>query len=460
MAWVLRRPRCSLQVAGTLAAALAAAPAFAQSEGYKSDHIFREPSIGTSLPGDLADPGGIHAALADRGVKFAINYIGNVLGNPIGGRTQGVYYDGRLELAVEADLGTMFGWQGLSFFANGYQIHGESVSGQNLLLMPASSIEAAPSTRLFELWLEQKLFDETVSLRFGQLAADSEFMLSNGGGAFINGTWGWPSIAGIDLPNGGPSYPMAAPAVRLALNPSDAFELRTGLYTGDPAGNCTAPSPVDCNPNGLEFPFTDPLLIAQATFNYNQGADTLQGTFKLGGWRLFGTFPQQDIGSNGLPIGLRPLPGRIVEEAYAFYAILDQMLYRLPGAGDPRGVAVFGRIVGAPLEGNLISNYWEAGLTLSGLWDARPDDTLGVGFAYTGVSPEVSDLQKALRRPVIADYEALMEICYTAQIVPGFTIQPDFQYFWNPGGHVRDPDDPTKAVPNAAVLGLRSTVNY
>ncbi len=38
---------------------------------------------------------------------------------------------------------------------------------------------------------------------------------------------------------------------------------------------------------------------------------------------------------------------------------------------------------------------------------------------------------------VILDYEALLEVSYTAQIVPGFTIQPDFQYFWNPGGHVR-----------------------
>ena len=60
--------------------------------------------------------------------------------------------------------------------------------------MPVSFIEATPATRLFELWFEQRLINDKVSIRFGQLAAHSEFILSDGAAAFINGTWGWPSI--------------------------------------------------------------------------------------------------------------------------------------------------------------------------------------------------------------------------------------------------------------------------
>jgi porin len=44
--------------------------------------------------------------------------------------------------------------------------------------------------------------------------------------------------------------------------------------------------------------------------------------------------------------------------------------------------------------------------------------------------------------------------------VPGFSIQPDFQYFWNPGGHVEDPNEPGKAVKDAAVVGIRTLINY
>ena len=54
----------------------------------------------------------------------------------------------------------------------------------------------------------------------------------------------------------------------------------------------------------------------------------------------------------------------------------------------------------------------------------------------------------------------MLELSYTAQIVPGFYLQPDFQYFWNPGGHVAEPDNPMQAVPNAAVFGLHTTINY
>ena len=42
-------------------------------------------------------------------------------------------------------------------------------------LLQVSSIEALPTTRLYELWLEQKLFNEKFSIRVGQMAADTEF---------------------------------------------------------------------------------------------------------------------------------------------------------------------------------------------------------------------------------------------------------------------------------------------
>ncbi len=153
------------------------------------------------------------------------------------------------------------------------------------------------------------------------------------------------------------------------------------------------------------------------------------------------------IGNNGLPIGLVGVPGELAEHDRAFYAILDQMIYRLPGDGDPKGVAVFGRIMGAPSDGNMIELYWEAGLTMNGMLSSRPHDVLGIGFAYTGVSSQIIDYQKEQGFPVIPSFEGMLEVSYTAQIMQGLTLQPDFQYFWNPGGHSADPDDPTIVTP-------------
>ncbi len=198
----------------------------------------------------------------------------------------------------------------------------------------------------------------------------------------------------------------------------------------------------------------------EGTYRYNQGDGELAGTFKLGGWRLFSAPQQQSVGNNALPIDLPAIPGEVADQDYGLYGILDQMLYRLPGKGVPKGISIFGRVIGAPSEGNMIQFYWDGGFTFTGLSAARLDDILGIGVAYTGVSSKTSAFQKSTGETIIANHETVFEASYTAEIVPGFTLQPDFQYFWNPGGHVPDPADPAKAVPDAAVLGLRTTINY
>lgn len=464
MDWHFRSRRELRWVVASLVT-LVGAPAMAQTIQEEGGRIpgLPEESIASSLPPWLADPRGIRSAFGRRGITFHVHYIGEVLGNPTGGFKQGTYYDGRLELAVDADLEKTIGWRGLNFFANGYQIHGESISAEDLgVLMPVSFIEATPATRLFELWLDQKLFDDQLSIRFGQLAADSEFILSEGGGAFLNATWGWPSITAANMPQSGPAYPLATPGVRLAFNPNDQVGFLVGLFNGKPAGDCPPEEdPQVCNPHGLDFPLGDPpLLMIEGAFKYNQGEGQLPGTIKLGGYKNFGNFEHQRFDSDGVPIEISGHSPAVIGGDYGLYAIIDQMIYRVPSEGDPKGVSVFGRVIGAPADRNPVDIYWEAGLTVTGMMASRPHDILGIGFAYTGISEHTAGAAADAGETVIPNYESLIEVAYTAQILPGFNIQPDFQYFWKPGGHVPDPDDPTKAVPDAAVFGARTTINY
>src|SRR3990167_8307930 len=240
MVWSLRRLGGRLRVLLALAAALAATSAAAQ-EIAEEGRIpgVPEPSIASNLPPELADPGGIRKALAGRGVTFAINYIGEVLANPTGGFAQGTFYDGRLDVELRVDLDKLIGWRGLTFFTNAYQIHGDSISANDLgVLMPVSFIEALPSTRLFELWLEQKLLDGRLSIRFGQLAADAEFFIAEGGGNFINSTFAWTTISSDNIPIGGPIFPIATPGVRVSFEPNDNLKIMAGLWNGDPVGPC------------------------------------------------------------------------------------------------------------------------------------------------------------------------------------------------------------------------------
>jgi porin len=433
-------------VATLLAAGLSANPSLDASAQDVSTGV-PEASIAASLPPELADPGGVRRHLARDGITYGANYIGEYFGVASGGLNRDGHYDGRLELWLDADLKRLIGWNGLTFHVNMYQIHGSSISAESVgSLMPVSFIEATPATRLFEIYLEQSLMDGKVTIRAGQLAADSEFILSDGAAAFINGTWGWPSITAADLPNGGPAYPLPTPGLRVAVTPEDHYGVMAAVYNGDVVDHCPPDAdPQRCNDHGLDFPFGDgALIMAEGFYKFNQGEGRLPGTVKVGGWVHTGDVEKL---AN---------PGLIEGNNHGIYAIWDQMVARLDGEG--RNVAIFARVIGAPDDVNEIDFYAEGGLTITGPFAGRPSDLFGIGFAYTGLSDGAKTADRNDGLAVVRDYEALLEVSYQAIIVPGFAIQPDLQYFWNPGGKVTD--DGGDVVDHALVLGLRSTLNY
>jgi porin len=408
----------------------------------------------TGIPESAAfrfDPGGVRQALARNGIGVGGFYYAEPYYN-WGGFDEGGEYQGVLELYADADMHKLGFWRGLCFHANGFQIHGNSITAANIgSLMPVTSLEATDATRLFELWFEQTLVKDKLTVRFGQLAADEEFILSEGGGYFINGTWGWPSITAADLPSGGPAYPLATPGVRVAVTPSERTALLVGVYNGDPAPACRNEDPQRCNDHGLDFELDDPpLLMAEGAYTYN--ANGLRGIVKIGGWHHFGKFNDQRFDSGGALIAVTGNEGKPLDHNWGLYGIIDQLIWRVPGSEEPKGVGIFARVIGAPEDRNLIDWYFDGGVTFSGMFRRRPNDAFAVGFAYTNISDKVSAFDVDLGEPAPRDYEALVEICYTFQINDGLAIQPNFQYIWQPGG--------SDGVDDATVVGARTTIGF
>ena len=59
------------------------------------------------------------------------------------------------------------------------------------------------------------------------------------------------------------------------------------------------------------------------------------------------------------------------------------------------------------------------------------------------------------------DDQVTFELTYQAQIVPGFLVQPDFQYIFHPAGGALNPLKPAGGrIPDAAVFGLRTTIKF
>jgi porin len=422
-------------------------------------------SIATSLPQN-GDPEGRRATLAARGIAYQLNYVGEWQTNVSGGTSRGSDYIGRLEAVLDVDLDKFAGWNGLTFHTNVFQIHGSGLSRDHISnLMTVSYIEALATTRLSELWLEQKLLDDKLSIRIGQLAADTEFNTSQYAMQFINGTFGWPTIFAQDLPSGGPAYPFATPGIRAKLNPNKQLSLLLGVFNGDPAG----PGPGDPqtrNRYGTNFRLDDPPLVigeAQYQYNQNKGASGLAGTVKLGAWGHFGQFDNQRFDTTGrlLAIPLTTGDHPQLRGDHGVYGVVDQQIWR-PETGEPdKGVGLFARASASPSDRNLVDLYFDGGVVFAGLIPLRPDDVLSFGAAYARISDQARGLDvdaAAVSDGVIRDFEALFEINYQAQVLPGLQVDLDLQRITHPGGHIAGPTG--AAIPDATVITLHTLIKY
>ncbi len=228
------------------------------------------------------------------------------------------------------------------------------------------------------------------------------------------------------------------------------------VYNGDVARDCNkgGGDPQRCNEHGLDFRLNDPpLLVAEGSYQYELAGGTLPGTIKIGGWNHFGTFEDQRFDVGGGLLGITGDDPKSIDDNYALYVVMDQLLWRVPGSEYPQGVSIFARVAGARSDRNLVEFYFDGGFTFTGMIPGRPDDAVAVGFAYTDISDQVAAFDVDSGESVARNYESLIESAYTKEIKKGWLLQPDFQYFWNPGGNIASVDD-------ATVVGARSTILF
>jgi porin len=100
----------------------------------------------------------------------------------------------------------------------------------------------------------------TLSLRTGQLAADTEFINAKYTDVFTNASMGWPAITSVNLPSGGPSPPLAALDARLRADLTDNCTVSAAIFDGNAAGPGLDDPQLRDN-HGVNFRINDPLLL-------------------------------------------------------------------------------------------------------------------------------------------------------------------------------------------------------
>jgi porin len=101
------------------------------------------------------------------------------------------------------------------------------------------------------------------------------------------------------------------------------------------------------------------------------------------------------------------------------------------------------------------------------LSDRRPKDKLSIAAGYAHVSSRAHALDVDFAQLMgpswpMRSFESLATAVYQYEIRPGWTLQPNFQYFVHPGGGATSPTGPNhgKLLKDAAVFGMRTVLKF
>ena len=425
----------------------------------------------------LGDMGGLRPWLGNYGVSFGMQETSEYLTNLSGGSNRRGAYDGLTQFSIGVDSEKALGWAGGTFNASALQIHGRNLSANTLQnLQFASGIEADSGTRLWELWYQQALMDGRADVKIGQQSLDQEFMTSQYASNFMNLTFGWPILPSIDLPSGGPAYPLSSLGVRVRVRASDSLTWLGGVFDGNPAGQTlNVGDPQKLDPSGTNFNLHQGAMsITELQYAVNQPPSDpkaappagLPGTYKIGAWYNSQSFLDQQYDSNGVPLASPASNGiaKTYRGDYSFYAVADQMVWR-PSADSPRSVGVFARVMWAPGDRNPISLGINAGVTLKAPFAGRDNDVAGlaVGYAKIGNGARGSDINTAIYTTPnfpVRSAETIFEATYMYQIAPWWQLQGDAQYVLRPAGGILNPNNPGQTVGNEMGIGIRTNIVF
>lgn len=383
--------------------------------------------------GITGDWGGLRNSLVDSGFHFTGSYTGEWMSNLRGGKSQGGVFEGLAKLTLDVNLEKAAGLQGATFRISGLAPHGASLTSKHVGdASIVSNIDAYDTVRLVDFWFEQRLLDDQVSVKLGQMRLDDEFGVTDSAAMFVNSTFGVPNTAATPMPLG--TYPVAALGIRARFEPVKGLYGQIGLYDGNPSSGDFADPTTGKRGTGARHG-TDWALrhgegyLWASEIGYQRCCEEYPGAVRLGFLHHTDGFAR--VGAGGVD-----------GSNNSFYFVADQTLWQ-KSTGSKEGLSGFIRGVSAQQRRNDMHRSAQVGVTYTGI--ATSDDKLGLAYAHNKFNRNSTAFPGA-------NVESIVELSYQYPVTPYFRVQPDVQLIRNPAQ--------SRSYSNALVVGLRATLDF
>ena len=270
---------------------------------------------------------------------------------------------------------------------------------------------------LFTAWLQSDFQDS--SFRWGQLAVDEAFFVSETSNLFINGNFG--AIPTVSANVSAPVFSVGAAGAEYRHNGNQGY-LQIGAYAGDSG-------PGDKDDHGFNWEAGGQagyFFILETSLDY-QWNPSQSGTIKIGGYYHTGQFEafEMNRSSKGLA---------------SIYGVIDQKI--------SESLSFFVRAGFNPeSERSVVTRYVDVGTAWQPLSETRPRDIMGIAYSYTRFSDSFAKSETLVSN---SHSEQVLETTYSARLAGDWMMQPSLQWII----------DPINATEDALIGGLRLSLEF
>ncbi|HSY42697.1 MAG TPA: carbohydrate porin [Candidatus Acidoferrum sp.] len=386
----------------------------------------------------LGDWGGERTRLADHGITFDLNDIGDFQSN-VGGSEQHRYiYFGRFRASGDVDLNKLANFDG-EFFISAICQYGQNLSADYLHVNTlTSSIAGVQSERLDQFWYQMGLFKDLFKIKIGQVVAVDEFGATDFFDLLFNDELGYAPNALFYARQ--PFSPAGKPGVILK---TDLSAITPGLYA---KGGIFSAYDNPYVPDGWGINYNDQFshgYVGSFELGYQEQHTQYAGVYKIG------------VNANNLAAYEDLNTGKPVSGDYTAYALAEKTVYHPTDAEGQletkKGLDMLLEFVQAPDDRNPLEYEVTAGARYTGLIPGRDQDKIGVGFIYSENSRSSSAAYRAVNGRGLGG-ETTVEFDYQYNPAPWLTLQLDNQVIVDPGG-----DDTRSAI---AIIGFRTILRF
>lgn len=420
-----------------------------------------EPMFSSSSRWMTGDWDGLRTELLNKGYDFQFSYQSESAANLSGGydHDHTARYTDQFNLGGAFDLEKILGLSKANLQLQITERSGRDITADRLTDPRTGTIASSvqenygrgQTWRITTLAYQQTFFDDVLDIKVGRLPIGSDF--DSTGCVFQNnslcgGLVGHAATVWYNSP-----VSQWGGRIKVAL-PHDTY-VQVGAYEYNP-------TLLDSN-NGFKLNTSGregTTFVSELGWTPSLGETGMPGKYMIGGYWNNATANDVLKDANGNYKVVTGQPADQIDGRYGLYAYARQQITTVNGDAK-RGLSLFAHYSQYDKRSSTLDWQAQAGAIYAGPFDARPQDSMAIGFSEMHVNPALTKNQSLHNQVLnIDDYnnpayqplqhaEYAAEIHYDFKLTPWLMLRPNIQYLANPGG--------VYEVDNATVLGL--TVN-